>query len=351
MRSSVLTIVLGKHLRAALLTGQSKLELARNIGVSPQKLKRMMNDEWEYITKDAIERAADYLELGVSDIFKFVPVDFWKPIEQTKRYVLVRGSGGLKTRKSELRIPWYDAAATGEVNKFVRESLQHINDPLIIDHFEDEDELMRTVKQENCLVIGSPKSNRATEIILSRFFGAVPFDPSDANRRKIPFAFCWDDKDPMVDRSSLTCSTMAREQCGNSPGIVLEDFHVPADFYPPESYAEWDTEEGRDCAILFVANKPFGTKHNVKLIVLAGFSGVGTFAAGKALVEDFRYLEPLASERCVYGVIESKYSKRKHKPDRKFSEFKWKYRHGGHGPFKFDKGKRSGLTPVQQAEF
>jgi DNA-binding Xre family transcriptional regulator len=338
MRTNVLTITLGKRLLAELKAGRSKVELAANIGVSTQKLTRMTKDEWEYITKDAIERAADYFELEVSDIFNLEPVDFWKPIEQTRSCTFVRGSLGVRTTGRELTIPWSDDIATAEIKTFLRESLNDVSDPLIADDCEDEDELMKRVARENCIVIGSPKTNAATEILLSRFFGAEPFKPSDANRRKIPFGFCWTDLDPRADRSSLTCSTSARKEYGNRPGIALQGIHVPAHFYPTEQYATWDTNVGKDCGIVFVTNNPFGTNRNVKLIVLAGFSGIGTLGAAKALVEDFRYLEPVGSQRCVYGVVEATFSKRAQSSRRKLRDVRWRYRNGGHWPLNHDKG-------------
>lgn len=350
MRSSVLTITLGRRLLAELESGRSKAELAANIGVSTQKLTRMTKDEWEYITKDAIERAADYLKLSVSDVFEFVPVDFWKPIEQAKRCTFVRGSQGGKTADRELTIPWYDDTATAEIKKFLRESLEGVGDPLIADHFQDEDDLMKRVTRENCIVIGSPKTNAACEILLSRVFGAEPFKSSDANRRKIPFGFCWTDKDPIVDRSSLTCSARARKESHNRPGIALHGIHVPADFYPAAEYADWETDDGKDCGVVFVMNKPFGTKSDVKLIVVAGFGGIGTQGAARAVVEDFRYLEPIDSQDYVYGVVEATYSKRAHSIHRKLRDVRWRFRSGGHWPINLDKGSKHFVNPLTGME-
>jgi hypothetical protein len=121
----------------------------------------------------------------------------------------------------------------------------------------------------------------------------------------------------------------------NRPGIAtIDGVHIPADYKPLEEFRAWKTKDGLDSGLVFVANRPFGTKHYIKLIVLAGFGGIGTLAAAKALVEDFRYLEPVGEETCVYGVVEGKYRKSAHTEGREFRSFRWRYRKGGHSPIK-----------------
>ena len=335
MKTRVLRINLAAPLRKKLVK-EAKSVLAKEIGVSTQKLNSIMNDEWEYITRDAIERAADYLQLSAAEVFEFVPVDFWRPIEQAKKCTFLRGSQGARTSEVEFRIPRYDDEATAVIKSFFRDSLQDLDEAPIADHLQDESELLRRAKRENCIVIGSPKSNAASEVLLSRFFGAVPFEPSLENRRKIPFGFCWQDGSPIADRSSLTCSSEARKESGNRPGITLKGgIHVAADYHTAEEFHEWQTKNGADCGLVFVANKPFHTDHNVKLIVLAGFSGIGTLTAAQALVRDFRYLEPVGSETCVYGVVQGRYGKSPNSNARKFKEsVTWKYRKGGFAPIK-----------------
>jgi DNA-binding Xre family transcriptional regulator len=331
MKTRVLKIHLAEALKAQ-LEKYPKTDLAKKIGVSTGKMTAMMNDEWEYITRDAIERAADFLNLTVVDIFHFEPVDFWKQIEQAQRCIFLRGSQEGKSDEREFHIPRYDDEATFDINTFLRSALPDIRELIVADHPEVDAELIERAKRENCIVIGSPKSNAASEILLSRFFGAEPFDASPENRQEIPFGFCWPDDGPVASQSSLTCSEPAREETKFQPGIALKGVHVPADYKEEAEFISWDTEEGRDCGLVFVANKPFGTKKNVKLIVLAGFSGIGTLAAARALIEDFRYLEPIGTDPCVYGVIEAKYTKSAGSYVRTFKEFRWRYRKGGHAP-------------------
>lgn len=332
MKTRVLKINLAQPIKR-LLKERAKSTLAAQIGVTSQKLTSMQNDDWEYITRDSIERTADYLGLSVTEVFEFVSVDFWKPIEEARRCTFLRGAEDVKSDETEFRISRYDDEATDVIKGFLRDSLPDLDGTVVAHHGHATDALLKRVKSESCIVIGSPKSNLASEILLSKFFDAVPFDGSQENRRKIPFGFCWPDSAPIVGRSSLTCSPLARKESGNRPGITVEGgIHIVADYKPPEKFRLWQTEKGADCGLVFVANKPFGTNRNVKLIVLAGFSGIGTLASAKALVQDFRYLEQIEDEKCVYGVVEAKYSTAVHSNVRKFSSFRWRYRKGGRWP-------------------
>lgn len=341
MRSSVLTITLGKHLLERINQGETKTDLAERIGVSTAKLTRMTKDEWKYITRDAIEKAADSLNLKVEEVFQFVPVEFWKPIEDEKRCIFVRGSKESETGKGEFIVPWYDDAATTVIKKFLRESLKGIAAPPTADNFETEDQLKQKVMSENCVVIGSPKTNRSTDVLLRRLFNPEPSDGPPRKRRRLPFAFCWPAHEEEMQQSILTCSESERKRWDGVPGIVVDGFHVAAEFRPREKYLDWETNEGRDCGFVFVMNRPFNTSNKVKLIIVAGLAGIGTQAAATAVVKDFRYLEPIEKEPYVYGVVEGIFSKRAGDEHRTLTEVRWKYRKGGHAPIEFMKSKQA----------
>lgn len=308
--------------------------------MSSQKLTAMMNDDWRYITRNAIERTADYLQMEASAVFEFVPVEFWSQILAAGKCTFLRGTQDEKGNEQDVKIQRADVTATNLVADFLHE---HDLEFTYADHSRETDELLDRARSENCIVIGSPKSNAATEILLSRFFDAEPFNPSDDNRRRIPFGFCWPDLNKLVNQSSLTCSTLARKRTKNLPGIaVKKDIHVPADYMDPETFRKSEIRKGKDCGLVFVANRPFGTDRDVKLIVLAGFSGIGTIGAAKALIDDFRYLEPQPGEEYVYGVFQCRYSKAANSNVRTFKRNDWIIRVGGNWPIKV-KVRKKGL--------
>jgi transcriptional regulator with XRE-family HTH domain len=324
------------------LANMTRAELAKAIGISRPKLNAILKEEWDYITRDAIERIADYFQLGVSDVFEFFPVPFWKPIEDATRCTFLRGSHDAKAQDSrDITVPYFDSLSTVVVERFLREHAAILSDTPYADHLRDVKDILDRAMRENCIVIGSPQTNAATEILLSRFFDAEPFEPSTSNRRKIPFGFCWAEGNKIAGQSSLTCSGLAKEQLSGQAGIALQGgYQVRADFLPPPEFKAWQTNQGMDCGLVFVANKPFRTTQNVKLIVLAGLHGIGTLAAATALVEDFRYLEPLEDEQCVFGVVEARYSKQKNSMDRTYRGFAWRHRQGGSSPILHGESKR-----------
>ena len=336
MITRILRVNMALTLKAKLREEQlSKGDLAKKLGVAPQTITAMINDDWEYITRDSIERVADYLELPASSLFEFIVTDFWKPIREKRSCTFLRGSEKAQPQSRDLQIPRYDSNATQTVENFLHEFFPGFQGGILAPHSEDENELINRTSRENCIVIGSPKSNAACEILISRFFGAEPFNASEPNRRKIPFGFCWPESTPLVQQSSLTCSRGAREETKNKPGIALKGIHIPADYKPGHTFTQWSTSDkdkfGRDCGLVFVANGPFESV-GTKLIVLAGLSGIGTVAAAKALIKDFRDLEPLENELCVYGVVEGRYTKAANSEVRKYRSFEWRYRSGGRCP-------------------
>ena len=64
------------------------------------------------------------------------------------------------------------------------------------------------------------------------------------------------------------------------------------DWWPRNQFLRKKFRGGLDCGLVLVVNKPFDTDRDVKLIVLAGFSGIGTEGCARALVQDYRDLEP-----------------------------------------------------------
>ena len=295
----------------------------------------MIDEEWQYITRDSIARAADYLNRSVEQVFEFAMVNFWEPFHQAPKYTFLRGSQGSdegsEGSSTNITIPDLDDEATAKIKEYLRadglkSTLAH--------HKREIAELLELAQTQNCIVIGGSKSNAATEILLSKFFKAEPFDSSDENRQKIPFGFCWRENDTIVKQSSLTCSTMARKRTKDRPGISLRGgIHVLSDYQEnDEDYFNSEIKNGRDAGLVFVANQPFESSKNVKLIVVAGFTGIGTVGACKALIKDFRYLEPLAKDPCVFGVVQVTYLKNAKSKDRTFKKYEWIYRKGGHLP-------------------
>src|SRR5260370_25494156 len=117
----VLRIKLEVPVRQKLLK-RKKYALARDIGISPQKLQDIIDDKWNYVTRDSLERVADFLGLDVKDVFEFAPSPFWHTIEHLKSCTFLRGSPkrGAESQ-TEFRIPKYDNDATTVVKSYLHD--------------------------------------------------------------------------------------------------------------------------------------------------------------------------------------------------------------------------------------
>jgi Cro/C1-type HTH DNA-binding domain len=337
----MLTRILKVQLRQPLLESNlSTSALSKMVGVSVQTLNKMMDDDWDYVARDAIERVADYFKLDASNVFALIPVEFWKQIEETKQYTFLRGSHDESGTEDHWTIPRADSDATAEIIRFVR----HFDgSDAYADHQRDTEELIERAKNENCIVIGGPRTNAATEILLSRFFDAEPFSNDPDIRSRMPFGFCLPDSSSLKKQITLARCAKRATKGGRVLGITVNGVHVEADVTHTRDYVLTSSPiAGKDCGLVFVANRPFKTNKDVKLIVLAGFGGIGTLGAAKALIRDFRYLEPVGGEDCVYGVVQCWFNKSAGSPLKKLKRFRWVVRHGGSAPITKNMSKERG---------
>jgi len=323
---NILKVKLEEALRQR-LERTNKQQFAKDAIISPQTLQAMLNDEWEYIHRGAIERVMDCLGLNASQVFESAPATFWDTIKQAQSCFFICGS---RNDPPEVTFPTYALNAARGIQTFL-ESLDTIKLPFV--HNSKQEDLLDMVRTKNCIVIGSPKSNPATEFLLSRFFDAEPSTPDDANRAKIPFGFLWGNETPETQNSSLGASSDERKRLQGKPGFAWKGGEIKVDFREPGTFKKWESGNAVDAGLVFVADRPFGAVQPVKLIILAGVSGIGTFAAAQALIRDFRDLQPLEKQRYVLGAVKANYSKRASPNDgRSYKSFVWLYRQAGRTP-------------------
>jgi hypothetical protein len=194
----------------------------------------------------------------------------------------------------------------------------------------DPDQIVEYATNHNCIVVGSPRSNGVTEVITSLHFGAEPYDDSPNNRLKVPFRFVFPAGMSLV---SAVVEPSQSEKRATSPGICNRDatqLIAKTDWWPADEYLRKTIRRGHDCALVLIIPRPFGTKRDVKTIVVAGISGVGTESAVGALVRDFRDLTPLNEARHAIGVLQAFYQKPSRGTDyRQPQGYRWKYLEGG----------------------
>jgi len=214
---------------------------------------------------------------------------------------------------------------------FLDTSFPPFNAPILC--LEEETSLVDHASRHNCIVLGSPRSNPATEILISRHFKAQPFDSRLANRAKIPFCFVWPESASPELKSSLAEAFLYQHNEQGAIGVYsrsTDTFLGRADYWPSEWFFSHSIQRGLDCGLVVVINKPFQTTENVKLIILAGVGAIGTIAAAHALMRDFRDLDPVAPNTYALGVVEATYRKTNPAADnRELLGFRWTYLSGG----------------------
>ena len=329
LKMKILKIKLAQPL-AEVVKKKNKVVVAKEIGISVPTLEKILNNSWNYIDRRSIEQVMDYLQMEAKDVFESVESSFWQGIKTAGACTFICGS-----RKGQpgVEIPSFAFDAAYEIRKFFNQ-LGHVHCTLENDT-QSEEELMNIAKTRNCVLLGSAQSNRATEILVSRFFGVAPFTSDERNHSKIPFGFGWRCLTDTMPESALTYSQAAQRQMNGKPGLAWQGGHVVVDFRSPEEFKDWESNEAVDAALVFVADQPFGTQEQVKLIVLAGVGGIGTLAAARALIRDSLDLQPVGHQKYVFGVVRARYSKIPHQVDgRSYKSFTWLYRRGGPRPLR-----------------
>ena len=296
---------------------------AKSIGIAPNTLRTLLRDDWDQLARSSIERVCDRFGLEVQDLFELAPDDFWAPFEKAGRYTIIRG-----TRKGEFR----DQLAIAILGQSLHTLLPSVG-VRMKSFLEEEEKIVDYVQNNNCVVVGSPRTNPATEVVLCRHFGAQPFVPSAENRAKVPVRFVFPKDDRIVKSYTTVEAWSGLRGKGSGLGVcdgTGRELIVEVDWWPKEEYFSRTVLRGRDCGLLCVIKRPFGTIRDVKTIILAGFSTPGTEGVARALVRNFRDLEPVHSARHVLGVVEAIYNKTIPNIDnRGLVGVQWKFLTGG----------------------
>jgi len=301
-----------------------KARFARALGLHLTTLNSLLNDTWERVERDTIERLADHLNCDLNDLFSLQADRFWQPFIDASSYRIVRGV----VRKNGVKIPLEEQAKTSVIN-FFQGHLSRLSGGFA-EALENEDEIVEYAQNNNCVVIGTHHSNPACEILVSRHFQAKPFDSRPENRHKIPFRLI---KLDYRRRSAFIESPQPSTSKSKSGlGVYSEALGrliVEVDRLPEKDYLNAKIRKGHDAAIVLVINKPLSSPKNVKLIVLAGFSRIGTLAAAQALAQDYRDLEPIEPQTYSIGVIDATFDKSTEGDNRELVGYNWVFLEGG----------------------
>jgi hypothetical protein len=316
-----------------LAPGTTKVELAKLLGVSEGTLRGYIENRWTVLDRTVLERLADFFECEVTSLLRTTHSRFFDPfrtLSAKQRYptcaYLRRPDADLM--RTERPVAYRDNQAIDHVATLLRDCVEGIvadwSRASTPQEFEER-------LSENCVVVGSPMVNPASEMAICRCFGAKPFDSGQA--AQIPFAF----RTATAPRAAA--SSVVEKSTNEKVGIWLKEVGqlVEADAWPREEFRRLRIKKGRDCAVVVVMNhhpvEPLGYVR--KLVVLSGFGGVGTEESAKALVDHYRDLEPREVGVPVWGLIEVFYRKPANSTKREILTYNWRRRVGGRSPVEF----------------
>jgi hypothetical protein len=261
------------ELRLAALMDRLGLDdkgLAAELHLTPIQVQRLRTDQWSTIKRADLQTLLCWARRHEEEILSVQPSPVWRTL-QNAEVVVFRG------RDAENNPLPSDSRAEGELIEALKSAGCKIR-PRSLEVGADPSEVTSAMRDTNCVFIGSPKYNVATEIALASMCQIQPSVASDENRRKAPFCFVWDGS---VPTSAFALPKTSQEKLGvylftSSGSTARTRHHVPIDWRTARDYARW-TGKGRDAGILVACNRPLGTEVDVTTIVLAGYSGFATF--------------------------------------------------------------------------
>jgi transcriptional regulator with XRE-family HTH domain len=320
-----------------LAPGTTKIELADRLGISEGTLRAYFENRWTVLDRTVMERLADFFQCDAAQLLTTSESNFFDPFRTLSGkerstgnptcLFLCRPDAHVLTRGRPVALR--DIKAMGHVTEWLRDSVHGIVE--IRDSATTSEQFEESLSQ-NCVMVGSPIVNPASEMAICRVFGVEPFSPDQG--AKLPFAF-------RTVPTPATPSSILEAADDGKLGIWLRDEKqlLQAHSWPREDFRKVRIQDGRDWALVVVSNhQTTGQSPVRKLVVLSGSGGVATEAAAHALVRHYRDLEP-REPRPVWGIIEVFYRKPADSTTRELLNYSWRWRVGGRCPLDFTRRK------------
>jgi transcriptional regulator with XRE-family HTH domain len=317
--------------------GMTQARLAKRLGISKATLHGYLENRWTVLDRTVLEQMADFFECHVGSLLVTRETRFFRPFHIVPKnenhpiqpICLCLCRPDANEEMLGRAVSHRDRLAINQVSELLGN-----HDVVIREDTATTDVAFSQSVKQNCVVLGSPMVNPASEMAICWAFGVKPFDASQ--RDKLPFSF------RVLGATEPPVSSIQERSQGPKRGIWLRKSEelVEVDYWPREEFKKRHIIEGRDCGLVIALNHRLTDQPEVwrKLIVLAGFSGVGTEAAGQALLDHYRDLEPREGDKLVWGVVEAFYDKPGDDMRRELLGYAWRCRIGGRCPI--NSGKR-----------
>lgn len=279
--------------------GLSTADLERELRVHPRTVRKLLADTekqgWR-LTRAVLHRLILFAHSHGSQAFEVVPHPIWRTfVARQDEIAVFRGTRGS------------DAPIEDLLNDYLAQLGSHnarLNIPATCEQVQD------AMVRLNCLFIGSPKANPASEMALALLWGAKPFQDQARNRARIPVQFLGMAPDHDFGTSALL-------RAGTWHGFELKASSagrprlLGVDWFEPEVYRSYRGSI-KDGAVVAACHQPLGTDKPVTTIVIAGYTGLSSMlAANEAAYRSLPEFDPQGTPgNPWYTVMQASYEKR-----------------------------------------
>ena len=249
-------------------------ELARDIGIDPRTAKKVLEDgDWE-LSRGKLEKLMLYaVRHGYPNgIFLIEPDPLWRSFQKRTDTVVYRGPHG------------YDTDAETNITQHLQLMNGNRETRMETGRRGKSDEIAKAMKSRNCIFVGSPKHNAATEIALALLCGAEPFDTKARNRERFPVQVLG--MEPADAKASAVLTAGARHGFDVIPPDDPKRHFIRMDWRPKKDYDSWHGTAW-DVAVIGICHAPLGTSENVTTIIIMGYTGLATLVATQQLTQQF----------------------------------------------------------------
>lgn len=273
--------------------GMKKADLERELGMDSRTVDKLIadspDDPWR-LDRDMLHRYFLFARAHGFEPFRVEPHAIWERFQDSQATIF-RGP-----KKA-------DVPVENHLVKYFERLRCEVNTSTTPEGIEE------AMRERNCVVIGSPKGNKASEIALALLWDAKPFQGDSKNREKIPICFLG------MDAEHAGSSALLQESSRHGFDIKIpgseQRGYLKVDWLSPDKFGPY-RGSGQDAAVLVVCNRPMGAEKDVTTIVIAGYTGLATLVAAQEAtspkIPDLKAGRP--GEPC-FAVMKFRYKKRR----------------------------------------
>jgi hypothetical protein len=278
--------------------------LAAELGVNLPHLQRLRDDRWTEISRTNLQALLCWGRKHNRNLFSLTASPLWRTFREAP-VVILRGrddKGNPLPSDSDVEGVLIDALKEEACQVDIRNGDEH-----------EYETIVRLVQTNNCIFVGSPKHNLATENVLAALWNLKPADDSALNRAKAPFGFVWEAAPRRPSAFAITKRPADPVGiCVNIKGArkTPNGHHLKVDWRTPDDYSRW-SGKGKDAGVLVVCNRPLSTELDVTTLVLAGHSGFATQDMARDFVGDVLRIasRDVAAGQPVMRLLAARYKK------------------------------------------